>query len=95
MEETTNEQTIEPNLDINVKFRPSAGDGFDYKFDPGQLTVRQLKERLVSRTTIPADSMRLVYSGRVLKDEDMVDLYGEHLITLNLLGLTIGKIIFF
>ncbi|RIA92766.1 hypothetical protein C1645_763979 [Glomus cerebriforme] len=61
---------------INVKFRPSSGEGFDYSFDPGQLTVRQLKERLTSNTTIPADSMRLVYSGRVLKDEDMLDLYG-------------------
>jgi ubiquilin len=71
MEEASSERSI------NVKFRPSTGDGFDYSFDPGQLTVRQLKERLASHTTIPADSMRLVYSGRVLKDEDMVDLYGE------------------
>jgi len=62
---------------INVKFRPSTGDGFNYSFDPGQLTVQQLKEKLALHTTIPADSMRLVYSGRVLKDEDMVDLYGE------------------
>ncbi|CAG8460045.1 11247_t:CDS:10 [Funneliformis mosseae] len=68
--EDSNEQLI------NVKFRPSTGDGFDYRFDPGQLTVQQLKEKLALRTTIPADSMRLVYSGRVLKDEDMVDLYG-------------------
>ncbi|GET03330.1 ubiquitin domain-containing protein DSK2b-like isoform X1 [Rhizophagus clarus] len=66
----------EPTSVINVKFRPSNGDGFDYSFDPGQLTVRQLKEELVLHTTIPADNMRLVYSGRVLKDEDMVDLYG-------------------
>ena len=76
MEEASSERSI------NVKFRPSAGDGFVYSFDPGQLTVRQLKERLVSHTTIPADSMRLVYSGRVLKDEDMVDLYGESCIYL-------------
>ncbi|CAG8485997.1 8114_t:CDS:2 [Diversispora eburnea] len=61
---------------IKVKFRPSAGDDFEYCFDPGQLTVQQLKEKLVSHTTIPADSMRLVYSGRVLKDEDMVEIYG-------------------
>ncbi|PKY26039.1 hypothetical protein RhiirB3_337141 [Rhizophagus irregularis] len=71
MEESTSVKSI------NVKFRPSNGDGFDYSFDPGQLTVRQLKEELVLHTTIPADNMRLVYSGRVLKDEDMVDLYGE------------------
>ncbi|GBC34633.2 ubiquitin domain-containing protein DSK2b-like isoform X1 [Rhizophagus irregularis DAOM 181602=DAOM 197198] len=70
MEESTSVKSI------NVKFRPSNGDGFDYSFDPGQLTVRQLKEELVLHTTIPADNMRLVYSGRVLKDEDMVDLYG-------------------
>src|SRR5687767_4615478 len=64
---------------INVKFRPSTGDGFDYRFDPGQLTVQQLKEKLALHTTIPANSMRLVYSGRVLKDEDMVELYGEQI----------------
>ncbi|CAG8726620.1 13594_t:CDS:2, partial [Racocetra fulgida] len=40
------------------------------------MTVQQLKEKLVTHISIPADNMRLVYSGRVLKDEDMVDLYG-------------------
>ena len=36
---------------INVKFRPSTGDGFDYRFDPGQLTVQQLKEKLEAGRT--------------------------------------------
>jgi ubiquilin len=62
---------------IAVKFY-SSGTAFDYNFDPAQLTVRQLKEKLASHTTIPADSMRLVYSGRVLKDEDVVETYGTH-----------------
>ncbi|RIB09829.1 hypothetical protein C2G38_239557 [Gigaspora rosea] len=70
MEDTLTERSI------NVKFRSSNGDAFDMCFDPGQLTVQQLKERLVTQISIPADNMRLVYSGRVLKDEDMVDLYG-------------------
>ncbi|CAG8485978.1 739_t:CDS:10 [Paraglomus occultum] len=60
---------------VVVKFR-STGKDFNYNFDPAQLTVRQLKERLTTKTSIPADSMRLVYSGRVLKDEDTVELYG-------------------
>lgn len=71
MEDTLTERSI------SVKFRSSNGDAFDMCFDPGQLTVQQLKERLVTHISIPADNMRLVYSGRVLKDEDMVDLYGE------------------
>lgn len=61
---------------ISVKFSHSAGESFDYCFDPGQLTVQQLKEKIASQTTIPANNMRLVYSGKVLKDEDLVDLYG-------------------
>ena len=64
---------------VVVKFR-STGKDFDYNFDPAQLTVRQLKERLTTQTSIPADSMRLVYSGRVLKDEDTVELYGKLLV---------------
>ncbi|CAG8461610.1 304_t:CDS:10 [Dentiscutata heterogama] len=71
MEDTLTERSI------NVKFRSSNGDAFDMCFDPGQLTVQQLKERLVTQISIPADNMRLVYSGRVLKDEDMVDLYAN------------------
>lgn len=73
-------ENLSAERSINVKFRPSIGDVFDYCFDPAQLTVQQLKEKLASHTTIPADSMRLVYSGRVLKDEDMVELYGEFLL---------------
>ncbi|CAG8564236.1 8612_t:CDS:10 [Paraglomus brasilianum] len=61
---------------VVVKFR-STGKDFDYNFDPAQLTVRQLKEKLTTQTSIPADSMRLVYSGRVLKDEDTVELYAN------------------
>ena len=66
---------------VVVKFR-STGKDFDYNFDPAQLTVRQLKEKLTTQTSIPADSMRLVYSGRVLKDEDTVELYGKLLIVI-------------
>ncbi|CAG8447474.1 11001_t:CDS:10 [Ambispora gerdemannii] len=70
MEETLSERSIV------VSFRPSTGKLFDCSFDPTQMTVRQLKEKLARETSIPADSMRLVYSGRILKDEDMVDSYG-------------------
>ncbi|CAG8654848.1 1617_t:CDS:10 [Acaulospora morrowiae] len=61
---------------INVKFRLSTGDIFDYRFDPEQLTVQQLKEKLAPHTTTSANNMRLVYSGKILKDEDLVDSYG-------------------
>ncbi|CAG8470994.1 5446_t:CDS:10 [Ambispora leptoticha] len=70
MEETLSERSIV------VSFRPSNGKLFDCSFDPSQMTVLQLKEKLARETNIPADSMRLVYSGRILKDEDMVDSYG-------------------
>jgi hypothetical protein len=44
---------------------------------PTTATVAELKQ-LVSEaaTAFPADSQRLIYSGRVLKDEDLISKYG-------------------
>lgn len=71
------EESISENKHITVKLRFSTGDIMDYNFDLSQLTVLQFKERLAIPTTIPANKMRLVYSGRVLKDEDLVESYGR------------------
>lgn len=39
-------------------------------------TVRQLKEKIEgSRGDVPADSQRLIYSGKVLKDEETLQSY--------------------
>ncbi|CAJ0832210.1 10917_t:CDS:2 [Entrophospora sp. SA101] len=70
------EEPIIEKKHITVKLRFSTGDIMDYNFDLSQLTVLQFKERLAIPTTIPANKMRLVYSGRVLKDEDLVESYG-------------------
>ncbi|KAI8145240.1 hypothetical protein BJV82DRAFT_649115 [Fennellomyces sp. T-0311] len=56
---------------ITVKIRPSNGDLFDVEFDPESTTIRQLK-KLVGDKMDGADptELRLVYSGRILKDDD-------------------------
>ncbi|CAM0135000.1 hypothetical protein VKS41_000426 [Umbelopsis sp. WA50703] len=61
---------------ITVKIRSSTGSTFDIELDPEVLTVYELKELLVKSipTTTP-DGLRLVYSGRILKDLDNVSSY--------------------
>ncbi|KAK6539516.1 hypothetical protein TWF694_009734 [Orbilia ellipsospora] len=39
------------------------------------ITVKELKEKLSEPSSIPADRQRLIYSGRVLKDDQTVDSY--------------------
>ncbi|KAF3934146.1 Ubiquilin [Dactylellina cionopaga] len=39
------------------------------------LSVAELKQKLAEPSSIPADRQRLIYSGRVLKDDNTVDSY--------------------
>ncbi|KAK7027522.1 hypothetical protein VNI00_015155 [Paramarasmius palmivorus] len=38
-------------------------------------TVAELKEAIAKQSDVPADRQRLIYSGRVLKDEDLLSVY--------------------
>jgi ubiquilin len=59
-----------------VHVRCSNGNKFTVEVDLGA-TVLALKGLLVERAEIPADQQRLIYKGRVLKDEQLLSSYGE------------------
>ena len=57
---------------ITVQIRPSNGQVFQVEFDLETTTVKQLKEIIAEkRNGVNADSLKLVYSGRILKDDDL------------------------
>ncbi|KAG0209003.1 Ubiquilin-4 [Mortierella sp. GBA30] len=58
---------------IVLTIRPSSGSTFTTAISTDS-TVLHLKEKLAT-ADLPASSIRLVYSGRVLKDEDQLSLY--------------------
>ncbi len=60
---------------VTVHVRCSNGNKFSLAVDLTS-TVRDLKMMLVERSEIPADQQRLIYKGRVLKDESSLDSYG-------------------
>ncbi|KAG0003718.1 Ubiquilin-4 [Entomortierella chlamydospora] len=62
-----------PQQAIVLTIRPSTGSTFTTTIST-ESTVRQLKEKLAT-LELPATSIRLVYSGRVLKDEDQLSVY--------------------
>ncbi|CAM6100502.1 unnamed protein product [Calypogeia fissa] len=58
-----------------VHVRCSNGNKFSVEVDL-TVSVRALKALLVDRSEIPADQQRLIYKGRVLKDDNSLDSYG-------------------
>ncbi|BBM99682.1 ubiquilin [Marchantia polymorpha subsp. ruderalis] len=58
-----------------VHVRCSNGNKFSLEVDLS-ITVRALKVMLAERSEIPADQQRLIYKGRVLKDDNSLDSYG-------------------
>ncbi|KAF9172848.1 hypothetical protein BGX20_004730 [Mortierella sp. AD010] len=64
-----------PQQAIVLTIRPSTGSTFTTTIST-ESTVRQLKEKLAT-PELPATSIRLVYSGRVLKDEDQLSVYSQ------------------
>lgn len=59
-----------------VHVRCSNGNKFTVEVDLGA-TVLALKGLLVEHSEIPADQQRLIYKGRVLKDEHLLNSYGQ------------------
>jgi uncharacterized ubiquitin-like protein YukD len=60
---------------VTVHVRCSNGNKFSLPVDLTS-TVRDLKVLLVERSEIPADQQRLIYKGRVLKDDSTLESYG-------------------
>jgi ubiquilin len=57
-----------------LTFRSSSDKKEELTIEPSQ-TVRQVKELVSQKFDIPTDRLRLIYSGRVLKDDDLVEKY--------------------
>jgi hypothetical protein len=60
---------------VIVHVRCSNGNKFSLPVDLTS-AVRDLKVLLVERSEIPADQQRLIYKGRVLKDDSTLESYG-------------------
>ncbi|KAJ7521043.1 hypothetical protein O6H91_19G035300 [Diphasiastrum complanatum] len=58
-----------------VHIRCSNGSKFSVQADLGS-TVSAFKALLVEQSDVPADQQRLIYKGRVLKDENTLESYG-------------------
>lgn len=77
MEETESNSSHQA---IVLTIRPSSGSTFTTAISI-ESTVLQLKEKLAT-PDLPVASIRLVYSGRVLKDEDQLSTYCKSFFTL-------------
>ncbi|KAF9326597.1 Ubiquilin-4 [Linnemannia elongata] len=66
-------ESTAPQQAIVLTIRPSSGSTFTTAISTDS-TVLQLKEKLAT-ADLPAASIRLVYSGRVLKDDDQLSVY--------------------
>ncbi|KAL9544312.1 hypothetical protein MBANPS3_007688 [Mucor bainieri] len=58
--------------DITINVRPSTGQIFQISFDPEEATVEELKVLIGEKMgNLDASSLKLVFSGRILKNEDL------------------------
>eukprot|EP00158_Paraphelidium_tribonemae_P001812 Partr_v1_DN24839_c0_g1_i1_m29750 putative ubiquilin 3 len=61
--------------EITVNIKSSADTGRVTVTVKAEDTVRQLKEKIQAQMEIPADQQRLIYSGKILKDADLLSVY--------------------
>lgn len=58
---------------ITVNIRPSTGQVFQVQVETEGTTVEQLKQIIAEKMgNVDASSLKLVFSGRILKNEDLV-----------------------
>ena len=60
---------------LEISVRCSTGTKFTVEADTGD-TVEELKSKLVEGSSVPAQQQRLIYKGRILKDEQTIEHYG-------------------
>lgn len=64
----------------NIKFRMPAGTQFSLETseEPSDLTISKLKELISGpdKADAPPSALKLVYRGKILKDENTLDSYG-------------------
>jgi len=62
------------NMSININIKSSSDKKFVIAIEPSK-KVLDLKEAIAAQTDVPADRQRLIFSGRVLKDDDLLSDY--------------------
>jgi ubiquilin len=62
---------------ITVGVRVSTGTTFDIDVEP-DWDVAQLKAALVEKSGCAVEQQRLIYKGRILKDEATLESYGQY-----------------
>lgn len=60
---------------MQLKVRCTTGDTFTVEVEPSD-TVITLKQRCATPANVAADQQRLIFKGRILKDEQTLESYG-------------------
>ncbi|EAN34375.1 Ubiquitin family protein [Theileria parva strain Muguga] len=58
-------------MGLNITVKVSGGEAFTLEVEP-EMTVLQLKERCSDKANAPADKQRLIFKGRIIKDEEVL-----------------------
>ncbi len=74
---------------FSFHFRCSNATKFTVSVDPEGTTVGDFKERIAEEADVPAPNQRLIYRGRVLKDDQQLSFYGMHYFSLTLLEMQV------
>jgi ubiquilin len=61
-------------MSININIKSSTDKKFVISIEASK-KVLELKEAIAAQTDVPADRQRLIFSGRVLKDDDLLSEY--------------------
>jgi hypothetical protein len=78
------EFSVEKNKDINITVKTIDSNVYKVNINP-EKTIFELKETLVILTKIPVKNQRLIYQGKVLKDNDKIKdykIYNDYVIHL-------------
>lgn len=79
---TAESATSESNAaEVNINIRCSNGSKFSVQISLDSV-VRSFKDVVARSCDIPADQQRLIYKGRILKDDQTLQSYGIRLILL-------------
>jgi ubiquilin len=64
---------------VNINIRPSTGQIFQVDVDTETTTTQGLKEIIGQKMNVEAANLKLVFSGRILKNEDLISDCSEFL----------------
>lgn len=74
MADASSSNAVPADGEIEIHIRAPSDSKLMVTFDPSK-TVAELKELIAGKTDIEKDRQRLIYSGKILKDEEKVEIY--------------------